>query len=62
MSFTGTDPYVNNWNLAFQSYATADIGVWTVTLSASLMLYPSVSAATSTMLVTVTDPCLTTVI
>lgn len=40
----------------------ADIGIWTVTLSVSLQLYPAIPASTSTVTVTVTDPCLTTVI
>jgi len=36
-----------------------DRGVWTVTLQASLDLYPGVPSVTKTVSVTVTDPCLT---
>jgi hypothetical protein len=41
-SFAGSDEYVNNWTLQFFSTSLIDVGVWSVTLSASLANYGSV--------------------
>lgn len=54
------EPYTANWKLDCISNSMTDIGVWQVTIQASLVSYPKVPAITSVVQVNVQDPCLTT--
>jgi hypothetical protein len=54
--------YTTNWTANFKSLSLADVGVWTVTMSVSLSVYPTVTATTTQFTVTVLHICNTTVI
>jgi hypothetical protein len=57
-----SNEYTTNWSLKCQSTNLADVGVWPVTLRATLQDYPTVPAATKTFSVTVNHICSSTVI
>jgi hypothetical protein len=54
--------FTSPWTLPALSNSFVDVGVWTVTLQASLLNYPTIAAVTQVMTATVIDPCLSTVI
>ena len=53
---------MNDWTLSCLSNNLSDVGVWTVTLRATLDNYVGVAAATTTLQVTVLHVCATSVI
>ena len=57
-----SDEYTTDWSLAFQSTNLTDEGPWTVTLQAVLANYSSIAPVTSTVVVTVLNPCSGTVV
>jgi hypothetical protein len=50
------------WTLTTFTNLLADVGVYTVTISATLPSYPTVVAGTTTYTLTVVDPCATVVV
>jgi len=56
------NPQTNDWTLTFKTNNLAVVGVYTVTLKATLQLYPSVPAITTSFQVTVLHICATTTI